>query len=291
MRRTTALDDIKLFFSRCREIDSIWILNIYNEEIKQAEDVLQVDIDVLNRINKLSDIKKEIIAELQHIDDRDIHHFLLCLEEYQAHISMPKINLKDIENNQRFILFANTIMQKNLRNRKLENIINPVYRFFYMIFTYDEYSNNPRALERISERFSNVYLKFNNHFRFANDEFYTWANSYIHENEEYRRLRMTLLDSTDFKINVNSIFDYLYDLDSNIHFALRKKLSNAWYQKKHREDKKVKKPGFYALTVKAKEALTILARKNNLSDEKTLEQLINKAYIKQCKSPSGELLY
>lgn len=291
MSRTSAIDDIKSFLSRCRDIDVIWILNIFNEEIKQQEDVRQADIDMLNRINKFSDIKKEIMAELQYVHDRDIDHFLSCLEEHQSCISMPKIDLKSIEKNQRFILFANAIMQKYLGTRRLKNISNPVYKFFYILFTYEEYFDNPRSLEEISERFSNVYMKFNNHFKFANNEFYTWANGYIHESEEYKRLRMTSLSSADFEMNINSIFDQLYDLDSNIHYALRKKISNAWYQKKHRDDKKVKKPGFYALTVKTKEALATLARKNNLSEDQVLEQLINKAYIQECASPIGELLY
>ncbi len=246
---------------------------------------------MLNRLNKFSDIKKEIMAELCHVRDRDIDHFLYRLEEYQAHVSIPKVDLKNIESNKRFIIFANATMQKYLRTRILEDISNPVYKFFYIIFTYEEYFDHPQSLEEIYNRFSNLYMKFNNHFKFANNEFYIWANSYIHESEEYKRLRITLLKSSDFELNINSIFDQLYNLDSNIHYALRKKISNAWYQKKHRDDKKIKKPGFYALTVKTKEALASLARKNNLSEDKVLDQLINEAYIKECKSPIGELLY
>lgn len=291
MRRTSALDDIKSFLSRCRDIDTLWILNIINEEIKQPEDVRQTDINMLNRLNKFSDIRKEIIAELQHVRENDIYHLLCQLEEYQAHISMPKVDLNSIENNKRFIIFANAIMQKELKDRSLDNINNPIYKIFYMLLTYEEYINSPRSFERIYSRFLKLELKVNNHFKFANNDFYTWANSYIHESEEYRRLRINLLNSNNIEMNINSIFDQIYDLDSNIHYALKKKLSNAWYQKKHRDDKKVKKPGFYALTIKAKEALTSLSRKNNLSEEKILEQLINKAYIEECKSQSGESLY
>ena len=291
MRRTSALDDIKSFLSRCRDIDTLWILNIVNEEIKQSEDVRQTDINMLNRLNKFSDIRKEIIAELQHVREYDIYDLLYRLEEYQAHISMPRVDLNSIENNKRFIIFANAIMQKELRDRILENINNPIYKIFYMLLTYKEYSNNPRPFEEIYKRFLKLEIKVNNHFKFANNDFYIWANSHIHESEEYRRLRINLLNSNDIEMNINSIFDQIYDLDSNIHYAFKKKLSNAWYQKKHREDKKVKKPGFYALTIKAKEALTSLARKNNLSEEKVLEQLINKAYIEECKSQSGESLY
>lgn len=82
MRRTSALDDIKSFLSRCRDIDTLWILNIVNEEIKQSEDVRQADINMLNRLNKFSDIRKEIIAELQHVREYDIYDLLYRLEEY-----------------------------------------------------------------------------------------------------------------------------------------------------------------------------------------------------------------
>ena len=291
MRRTPALDQTKSFLSRCRDIDAVWILNIFNEEIKQYKDVRRTDVDMLNRLDKFSDIKKEIMAELCHLHDRDIEHFIYCLEEYQAHISMPKIDLKNIENNKRFILFANNTMQNNLRSRILEDIINPVYKFFYMLFTYEEYFNRPRSLEEIYKRFSNVHMKFDSHFNFAENDFYIWDNSQIYKSEEYKRLRVNLLNSTNPEININSIFDQLYDLDINVHYALRKKISNAWYQKRHRDDKKVKKPGFYALTVKAKEALASLARKKNLSEDKVLEELINQAYVKECNPLTGEFPY
>ena len=183
MRRTPALDQTKSFLSRCRDIDAVWILNIFNEEIKQYKDVRRTDVDMLNRLDKFSDIKKEIMAELCHLHDRDIEHFIYCLEEYQAHISTPKIDLKNIENNKRFILFANNTMQNNLRSRILEDISNPVYKFFYILFTYEEYFDHPRSLEEIYKRFSNVHMKFDSHFNFAENDFYIWANSHIYKSE------------------------------------------------------------------------------------------------------------
>ena len=112
MRRTPALDQIKSFLSRCRDIDAVWILNILNDDIKQCEYARRDDVDMLNRLDKFSDIKKEIMAELCHLHDRDIEHFLYRLEEHQAHISVPKIDLKSIENNIRFIFFANNRQSK-----------------------------------------------------------------------------------------------------------------------------------------------------------------------------------
>ena len=83
----------------------------------------------------------------------------------------------------------------------------------------------------------------------------------------------------------------VYYEDENIHYALRKKLYNAWYQKKHREEKKVKKPHYYALTKRAREALLTLAFKNGLTEEQMIERLINETYAKECCSVDGENLY
>lgn len=65
---------------------------------------------------------------------------------------------------------------------------------------------------------------------------------------EFRRYRRDASHVSEYETLINSIFDIIYYEDENIHYALRNKLSNAWYQKKHREEKKVKKPNHYALT-------------------------------------------
>ena len=92
------------------------------------------------------------------------------------------------------------------------------------------------------------------------------------------------------RIHVYFLMTAYYE-DENIHYALRKKLSNAWYQKKHREEKKVKKPHYYALTKRAREALLTLAFKNGVSEEQMIERLINETYAKECCSVDGENLY
>lgn len=292
MNRPTALDDLKSFLTICKDIDFIWISQIFNIEIKNERESIQADIEYLNRLNKISDIKKEILTELQYESERTIDHFLACLRERQADILMPRVELKNIESNMRFILFATKIMEERLRDRRLKDIINPVYRFFYMLFQYEEYYRSPESIERIYNRFSDIYAKFNTHFKFAaSHEFYIWANKYISENNEFRNFRTPTVSSSDFEKNINSIFDHLYDQNTNVHYALRKKLSNAWYQKKHRDDKKVKKTGYFSLTIKAKEALATLSRKNNLSEDNMLEELIDRAYVQECLTPTGKPLY
>ena len=48
MRRTPALDQTKSFLSRCRDIDAVWILNIFNEEIKQYKEEIEINTKKLN---------------------------------------------------------------------------------------------------------------------------------------------------------------------------------------------------------------------------------------------------
>ena len=47
----------------------------------------------------------------------------------------------------------------------------------------------------------------------------------------------------------------------------------------------------YFCQLKAKEALASLARKNNLSEDKVLDELINQAYVKECNQLTGEFPY
>ncbi len=53
----------------------------------------------------------------------------------------------------------------------------------------------------------------------------------------------------------------------------------------------MKKPHYYALTKRAREALLTLAFKNGLTEEQMIERLINETYAKECCSVDGENLY
>ena len=171
------------------------------------------------------------------------------------------------------------------------NSPNLYFQLLYLAYTIPIYYEDSRSIENIYYRFDKIYTKFNSHFKSPCSDFFVWAKKHINENSEFRRYRRDASHVSEYETLINSIFDIIYYEDENIHYALRKKLYNAWYQKKHREEKKVKKPNYYALTKRAREALLTLAFKNGLSEEQMIERLINETYAKECCSVDGENLY
>ena len=109
--------------------------------------------------------------------------------------------------------------------------------------------------------------------------------------DKYHSTIYAPITDDEYKTTVNIIFDKLFDENEDIYAALKDKLSNAWYQKKYRQKNKGKKPHYYALSKKAKEALHILALKRNLKEEEVIENLINEFYVKECVDALGETLY
>ena len=201
------------------------------------------------------------------------------------------IDFNKIKDNQRFLQFACKVLNEKEGDRLIFDIKNLYFQLLYLAYTIPFYYENSRSIENIYYRFDKIYTKFNSHFKSSCSDFFVWAKKYINENSEFRRYRRDASHVSEYETLINSIFDIIYYEDENIHYALRKKLSNAWYQKKHREEKKVKKPHYYALTKRAREALLTLAFKNGLTEEQMIERLINETYAKECCSVDGENLY
>ena len=110
-------------------------------------------------------------------------------------------------------------------------------------------------------------------------------------NEKYHSTAYTPITDEEYRTTVNIIFDKFFDENEDIYAALKDKLANAWYQKKYRQKNKGKKPHYYALSKRAKEALHILAFKRNLTEEEVIENLINEFYVKECVNVQGQSLY
>ncbi len=72
---------------------------------------------------------------------------------------------------------------------------------------------------------------------------------------------------------------------------IRKRIHVYFLMTAYRQKNKGKKPHYYALSKKAKEALHILALKRNLKEEEVIENLINEFYVKECVDALGETLY
>lgn len=294
----SAIDELKSYLSQLREEDLVWALYVYNHpnihyhcNSRDDNNVLEKDIEEINSLNKLKDIINLIINKMENQYINNIYDYLRDLDYFKSNFKIISQDLNRVKNNKRFLQFACKVMSDGLRERLVLDIKNLYFQFLYMAFTFPRFYENPRSIEAIYNKFDRIYSKFNNHFKFSSADFYIWAKNYINENQDFRGYNRYALNASEYELLINSIFDIIYDENENIHYALRKKLSNAWYQKKHREENKVKKPNYYALTKRAKESLQTLAFKNGVSEEQMIERLINETYVKKCCSVHGENLY
>lgn len=296
--RNSELDNLKSFLTQLRDEDLIWVLYVYhrpnidnNRRIRESNDAIEKDVAKLNSLDKLRNISKFIIDEMNNSSDDDIYYFLRDLKDFQSRITIHSFDFNKIKDNQRFLQFACKVLNEKEGDRLILDIKNLYFQLLYLAYTIPFYYENSRSIENIYYRFDKIYTKFNSHFKSPCSDFFVWAKKHINENSEFRRYRRDASHVSEYETLINSIFDIIYYEDENIHYALRKKLSNAWYQKKHREEKKVKKPNYYALTKRAREALLTLAFKNGVSEEQMIERLINETYAKECCSVDGENLY
>ena len=296
--RNSELDNLKSFLTQLRDEDLIWALYVYHRpnidnyrRIRESNDAIEKDIAKLNSLDKLRNISKFIIDEMTNSNEDDIYYFLRDLKDFQSRIKIHSFDFNKIKDNQRFLQFACKVLHEKEGDRLILDIKNLYFQLLYLAYTIPIYYENSRSIENIYYRFDKIYTKFNSHFKSPCSDFFVWAKKYINENSEFRRYRRDASHVSEYETLINSIFDIIYYEDENIHYALRKKLYNAWYQKKHREEKKVKKPHYYALTKRAREALFTLAFRNGLSEEQMIERLINETYAKECCSVDGENLY
>ena len=296
--RNSELDNLKSYLTQLRDEDLIWVLYVYhrpnidiNRRTRERNDAIEKDIVKLNTLDKLKNISKFIIDEMNNTDEDDIYYFLRDLKDFKSTIKIHSFDFNKIKDNQRFLQFACKAMDDKSESRLILDIKNPYFQFLYMAYTTPSFYETPRSIENIYREFDRIYSKFNSHFKSPCSDFFVWAKNYINENSEFRKYRRDASHVSEYETLINSIFDIIYYEDENIHYALRKKLSNAWYQKKHREEKKVKKPNYYALTKRAKEALLTLAFKNGVTEEQMIERLINETYAKECCSVDGDNLY
>ena len=290
------LTNLKSYLKQLRDEDLIWALYVFNHPNTYGNDRTRKhdtedDIVDLNSIDKIQSIRDLIINEMDNKHEDDIYYFLKDLKNFKSKINHSSFDFNKIKDNERFLILACHIMEIKLNNREVLNIKNLYFKFLYMAYTFPIFYEEPREIKIIFNRFDKIYSKFNSHFKPDTSDFFVWAKKYINENSEFRRYKLDATDESEYETLINSIFDIIYYEDETIHYALRKKLSNAWYQKKHREEQKVKKHHYYALTKRAKEALHTLAFKYGITEDKMIEKLVNETYTKECCSVDGENQY
>ena len=296
MSNSTALNDLKSYLAQLRDEDFIWVLYVFKrpDSYRNSDDeshIIETEIEILNCIEKLKSIKKIVIDFFETEDDRTIDDFLYDLKKHRSSIKSPIIEYSQMAGNQRFLNFACESMCSQIGERKIRQIKNLYYKFLYMAYTFPYFYEKPRRVEDLYLDFDKVYSKFNTHFKFTDPDFFIWAKQYINENTDFHEYKKESVDISEYQTIINSIFDLIYIENENIHYALRKKLNNAWYQKMHRKEKKIKKENYYALTIKAKEALKTLCFVNNQTESQVIEGLINKRYTEQCLTKNGNKIY
>ena len=244
--RNSELDNLKSFLTQLRDEDLIWALYVYHRpnidnyrRIRESNDAIEKDIAKLNSLDKLRNISKFIIDEMNNSSDDNIYYFLRDLKDFQSRIKIHSFDFNKIKDNQRFLQFACKVLHEKEGDRLILDIKNLYFQLLYLAYTIPIYYEDSRSIENIYYRFDKIYTKFNNHFKSPCSDFLVWAKKYINENSEFRRYRRDASHVSEYETLINSIFDIIYYEDENIHYALRKKLSNAWYQKKHREEKMV----------------------------------------------------
>jgi len=303
MNNRAALEDLKTFISPYTDEELVWALHVFNKwqesfrsyehrTREQIDSDLNSDIDCLNSFKQLKDIKSYILKICENYHSVDIDELLADLVNFKSRINVSGIAFTDFKNNKRFLNFACKLMNKEVRERELTNFKSQYINFLYVALTYPSYYENPRRIERVISKFSEIHSKYPSHFKDDEDNsFYIWAKKYMDENPAYRSKSYSPTEESEYRIVVNSIFDMLYYENEEVHYSLRKKLSNAWYQKKYRQENKGKKENYYALTKKAKESLKALCYKRNLTEDQVIESLINEHYVKECCTPIGRPAY
>jgi len=303
MSNKAALEDLKAFISTYTDEELIWVLHVFNkwEEAlrryehrtrKQEKSSLNSDIDCLNSFKQLKDIKIYILKICENYRSIDIDELLGDLINFKSRINVSGIDFTEYKNNKRFLNFSCKLMNEEIKERELENFKSQYINFLYVALTYPSYYENLQRVERIISKFSEIYSKYPSHFKDdQNEYFYIWAKNYMDGNPSYMSRYYSPTEDSEYPVIVDSIFDMLYYKNKEIHYALRKKLSNAWYQKKYRQEHKGKKENYYALTINAKKCLKALCYKRNLSEEQAIESLINESYAKECRDKNGKALY
>lgn len=257
--------------------------------------VMRPFIQRLNTIKGLSEIRQIILDYYSAQKWHYIGDYLRELETFKLNLKNRGRDISKYQSDSRLLAFALHYYEKQFRRGDsiVNNINNHFFRFLFIIFCHPDYSQSTVELNIIEEKFSQLTNSHLIHF-LKNDtiDFYRWAKNYMDDHDEkYHSTAYTPITDEEYRTTVNIIFDKLFDENEDIYAALKDKLANAWYQKKYRQKNKGKKPHYYALSKRAKEALHILAFKRNLTEEEVIENLINEFYVKECTDALGDSLY
>ena len=177
------LEELKTFISLCTDEDLIYVLHIFNKNevdynSRRARgrsrdlEYLKADIDCLNSLNNLKDIKKLVIKNYEKYNNHEIRNFLDDLKKFKSKIETTNIDFTKVKNNARFLNFACYLINEKAGGRELENFKSKYFNFLYVALTYPEFYSSPRDIERIFSNFSDIYSKYPSHFKNDQDRYF-----------------------------------------------------------------------------------------------------------------------
>lgn len=308
MSYTSCNDDLIKLVKELKVEDTVWLLHVINKDAIEFESRIDIedehdpqlmdkDIDKLNSIKDLNELKSHLIYELKDKTETTSEIFMDLINSYKESLMIRSRDFSKYKTDRRLLSFALYKISFDNRDiyRQNQSIANTYVRFLYIIFTYRKYYRSSRELERIERKHSEIISVKSLHFKnYDHPEFYKWAKTYIDKNtsdfRDFNQIEFTPLQDADFGIWVNSIFDIMYYANQHAYINLKKQLSNAWYQKSYQKNRKGREHHYF-LTDEAKKLLKILAAKHKKTEDRMIEHLINKCAIEEGITIKEKILY
>ena len=308
MSYTSCNDDLIKLVKELKVEDTVWLLHVINKDAIEFESRIDIedehdpqlmdkDIDKLNSIKDLNELKSHLIYELKDKTETTSEIFMDLINSYKESLMIRSRDFSKYKTDRRLLSFALYKISSDNRDiyRQTQSISNTYVRFLYIIFTYNRYYRSFKELDRIERKYSELISAKTLHFKnYDHPEFYKWAKTYIDKNtsdfREFNQIEFTPLQDADFGIWVNSVFDIMYDSNQHAYINLKKQLSNAWYQKSYQKNRKGREHHYF-LTDEAKKLLKILAAKHKKTEDRMIEHLINKCAIEEGITINEKFLY
>lgn len=288
--------------------DYVWLLHLVNKEKLEYElrcsindidnELIQEDVQSLNTLRDIDEVKSIVINRCKELNEKEVKYILNNINDYLESLPYRSHDLSRYKSDKRFLNFAFYKLADKLDDDlyEINKIQDDYLRFLYIVSVYKTSRRIINKLIRIEKFFSKLLLDKTLHFKnYDYVDFYKWSLKYIVEDKEITKRfnfkEYSPIQDDEFKIVVLSILDQIYDTDENTYIVLKEKISNAWYQKAYRKKNKGR-DHHYFFTDKTLEALETISKKENISDEKVLERLINEYFANHCiYQGSGEHKY
>lgn len=283
-------------------IPALYLMEMYLERVRFDDFQHELNVNVLNNfsrtlnsIKELGEIRTLVVNTFSKASEVYCEDFIKEIDRFKTVTTNRGLDIIPFKKDKRLLNFALTELTQNRHynySREIKKINNPFYRFLFIIYCHPAIYKYNYIVEDINANYSSILSRNPTYFpNYDTPEFYRWAKKYMDKESKYDSVEYHPLTDEDFKITIESIFDALSVKDEIIYSALKKKISNAWYQTEYREKHKGKKDFYFPLTKNAQEALQKLAFKFGISEVHVVERLINESYVKECLDTSGKPRY